>query len=88
VNGVGSGLRCPHLRWQVFTLRGHTGDTLSVAISRDGTRIVSGSGDNLVKIWDAATGAEVSRHGGCILWSGDSAWVAWGEAAVLGVDAF
>ena len=28
----------------------------------DGTRIVSGSEDNLVEIWDTATGAEVSSH--------------------------
>ena len=55
------------VRWQVFTLRGHTGEMLSVAISPDGKLIVSGSGDSLVKIWDAATGAEVSSHGGCAL---------------------
>jgi len=53
--------------WQVCTLRGHTDVVLSVAISRDGKRIVSGSVDGLVRIWDAATGAEVSSHGGCIL---------------------
>jgi len=53
--------------WQVHTLRGHTGAVYAVAISRDGKRIVSGSEDNLVKIWDATTGAEVSSHGGCVL---------------------
>ena len=36
------------------------GPVSSVALSKDGKRIVSGSYDNLVKIWDAATGAEVS----------------------------
>jgi WD40 repeat protein len=30
-----------------------------VAISRDGTCIVSGSNDKTVKVWDAATGKEV-----------------------------
>ena len=53
--------------WQERTLTGHTGEVHSVAISRDGKRIVSGSEDNLVKIWDAATGAEVSSRGGCAL---------------------
>ena len=48
--------------WQVCTLRGHSYSVLSVAFSPDGKRIVSGSQDNLVKVWDAETGAEVSRH--------------------------
>ena len=45
--------------WQERTLRGHFDEVLSVAFSRDGKRIVSGSADTLVKIWDVATGAEV-----------------------------
>ena len=45
--------------WQVCTLRGHSGAVYSATFSSDGKRIVSGSSDNLVKIWDAATGAEV-----------------------------
>jgi WD40 repeat protein len=49
------------VRWQVCTLRGHTGSVNSVAISRDGKWVVSGSQDHLVKIWNAATGAEVSN---------------------------
>jgi WD40 repeat protein len=46
--------------WQVCTLTGHTDTVRSVAISRDGTCIVSGSRDTLLKIWNSATGAEVS----------------------------
>ena len=42
------------------SLRGHTTVVQSVAFSPDGKRVVSGSGDNLAKIWDASTGAEVS----------------------------
>ena len=53
------------VRWQVFTLTGHSDGVISVTFSPDGKRIVSGSDDNLVKIWDAATGAEVSSHRGC-----------------------
>jgi WD40 repeat protein len=43
----------------VHTLMGHTDRVRTVAFSRDGTRVVSGSEDNFVKIWDTATGAEV-----------------------------
>ena len=46
---------------QVCTLRHDSGGVRSVAFSPDGTRIVSGSYYGLVKIWDAATGAQVSR---------------------------
>ena len=51
-------------RWQVRTLTGHSSSVLSVAFSPDSTRVVSGSHDKLVKIWDAATGAEVTSSVG------------------------
>jgi WD40 repeat protein len=44
----------------VHSLTGHTDNVYAVAFSRDGKRVVSASTDNLVKIWDTATGAEVS----------------------------
>ena len=48
------------LVWKVCTLSGHNDFVISVAFSPDGKFIVSGSFDGVVKIWDAATGAEVS----------------------------
>jgi WD40 repeat protein len=37
-------------------LRGHEDEVMSVAFSSDGTRIVSGSYDKTIRVWDAATG--------------------------------
>ena len=47
---------------QECTLTGHSREVTSVAYSPDGKHIVSGSYDRTVKVWDAATGEEVS-HG-------------------------
>ena len=48
---------------------GHDAEVRSVAFSPDGKLLASGSGDNTVKLWDAATGAEVRTL------SGHSRWV-------------
>ena len=41
-----------------ITLKGHTGTVSSVSFSPDGKRLASGSSDQTVKVWDAATGQE------------------------------
>ena len=55
-----------HGGWQVCTMTGHVDVINSVDFSMDGKRVVSGSEDTLVKIWDAETGAEVSRFVECV----------------------
>ena len=45
-------------------LKGHSDGIYSVALSPDGTRIVTGSKDKLVKIWNTETGAEVGSFVG------------------------
>ena len=49
--GLGEGEGGPWL-----TLTGHTDPVLSVAVTPDGKRVVTGSGDSTAKIWDTATG--------------------------------
>ncbi|KAJ7204176.1 WD40 repeat-like protein [Mycena pura] len=54
----------------LVSMQGHGDKVLSVAFSPDGTHIVSGSRDNTVRIWDAATGTEEQKlegHGGAVL---------------------
>jgi WD40 repeat protein len=64
-------------RRKAMPLLGHTGWVDSVAFSPDGQRIVSGSRDATVRVWEAATGREVlclKGHTGrveCIAFSPD-----------------
>ena len=50
------------------TLEGHSYGVLSVAYSPDGTKIISGSGDETVKIWDANTGECLKTLEGHSVW--------------------
>ena len=42
-----------------LTLKGHSSSVFSVSFSPDGKRIVSGSRDKTLKVWDAQTGGEM-----------------------------
>ena len=42
-------------------VRGHDREVLSVSWSPDGTRLASGSDDKTVRIWEVATGKELSQ---------------------------
>ena len=45
----------------VFVVEGHTNSVQSVTFSPDGKRIVLGSGDTTVRMWDAETGKPVGE---------------------------
>ncbi len=50
----------------LWTLAGHTAAPVSVAVSRDGSRAISGGGhgDGAVRVWDIARGQPVTRFTG------------------------
>src|SRR5262249_23485788 len=51
------------------SFKGHTGGVRSVCYSFDGKRVLSGSGDKTLKVWDAETGLEIRTlqgHAGAV----------------------
>jgi WD40 repeat protein len=64
----------------VRTLRGYAAATSSVAFSPDGKRLLTGSFDKIIRLWDLSTGKEVKRFEGHTAATGatfskDGAWV-------------
>ena len=49
---------------QIRTFTGHTGEIRHLAVSKDGKRILSGSQDYTMRLWDTETGKEVQKFEG------------------------
>ncbi|MCL2806061.1 MAG: WD40 repeat domain-containing protein, partial [Treponema sp.] len=49
---------------EVFPQLGHSRDINSVAFSPDGKYVVSGSNDNMIKLWDVSSGREIRNLSG------------------------
>ena len=64
----------------------HNNWVRSVAFSSDGTRIVSGSYDKSVRVWDASTGAELMRVNGHTSYVNSAAFSNDGTRIVSGSD--
>lgn len=71
---------------EVKTLRGHTKTILSIAISPDRTKIVSGSVDSTVRIWDFESGEMLRTLEGHTDWVQSVAFSPNGETVVSGSD--
>jgi WD40 repeat protein len=67
-----------------MTLRGHSDKVHGMAVSPDGKRIVSGSVDKTVKVWDTATGAELMTLRGHDDWVGSVAFSPDGKRIISG----
>ncbi len=71
------------------TLTGHTGPVWGVAWSPDGSQFATGSEDGTVRVWDAATGAELATLAGPggeiygVAWSPDGSLIAAGAADTI-----
>ena len=48
----------------MYLLSGHTSGVSSVALSADGSKVISGSGDHTVKIWNADSGEVIQTLSG------------------------
>lgn len=73
----GLGLEKPWIRWInrpdrpspcLLTLRGHEGPIDSLAVSSDGSRLVSSSKDGTLRVWDSQTGVVLQKRGERQIW--------------------
>jgi WD40 repeat protein len=69
---------------ELACLRGHIAEVWSVAYSNDGRRIVSGSEDQTMRVWDAQSGAELACLRGHIAEVWSVAWAPDGRHIVSG----
>ena len=68
------------------TLNGHSSSVSAVAVTADGKRAISGSGDNTVKVWNLETGEELLSFNGHSGWVSAVAVTADGKRAISGSD--
>ena len=68
----------------IMTLHGHESWIYSAVFSPDGTRIVSGSTDNTIKLWDAESGKELRTFKGHEGWVGTVAFSPDGKRIISG----
>ncbi len=68
----------------IMTLRGHSDEVTAMAISPDGKRIVSGSDDKTIKIWDSASGDELMTLRGHDDWISSVAFSPDGKRIISG----
>ena len=66
----------------VATLRGHIGPVTSCAVTPDGRKVVSGSDDHTLKVWELASGCAVATLQGHTGWVGACAVTADGRHAI------
>lgn len=72
-------------RIKLVVNKGHSDDVPAIDISPDGTKLVSGSNDESVKLWDLASGRELKTLEGpvgqihCVAFSPDGKWIAAGD---------
>ncbi|MEA5464867.1 AAA-like domain-containing protein, partial [Leptothoe sp. PORK10 BA2] len=71
LTGQASLLKAVQVSQEINRLAGHGAAVLSVAFSPDGQRIVSGSFDNTLRLWDANTGAPIGEP---LAGHGDAVW--------------
>jgi hypothetical protein len=68
------------------TFDGHTAAVAAVAVTHDGTTLVSGGNDNTVRVWDAVTGKLLRTLEGHAAWVGSVVVTPAGEAVTAGGD--
>ncbi|MEO1528801.1 MAG: protein kinase, partial [Planctomycetota bacterium] len=76
----------PEVRQSIASLEGHSDWVRSVAVSHDGRRVVSGSDDDTVKVWDLESGRELASLEGHSDWVRSVAVSHDGRRVVSGSD--